>query len=196
MNTQKKGFTLIELLIVIGIIGILAAAVIVVLNPAELLAQARDGTRLSDIDSVNSAINLYIASVDSPDLNSATVALNDGTTTVVTVAGANCPFSFSCVTNTSSLTTGAGWVRVVLDNTAGGSPLPVLPFDPANDTTFYYSYAANDITATFEVNGRLESDRHRDKMDNDGGDKNGCAANGYTDNTCYYEKGTEPGLDY
>ncbi len=61
---RKKGFTLIELLIVIGIIGILAAAVIVVLNPAELLAQARDGTRLSDIDSANSAINREVISTN------------------------------------------------------------------------------------------------------------------------------------
>ncbi|MGC9603563.1 MAG: type II secretion system protein, partial [Minisyncoccia bacterium] len=41
------GFTLIELLVVIGILGTLATAVVLVLNPAQLLAQARDSTRLS-----------------------------------------------------------------------------------------------------------------------------------------------------
>lgn len=39
---NRKGFTLIELLIVIGILAVLATAVIMVLNPAELLKQARD----------------------------------------------------------------------------------------------------------------------------------------------------------
>lgn len=180
MTNYKKGFTLIELLIVIGIIGILAAAVIVVLNPAELLAQARDGQRLSDIDSVNSAINLYIASVDSPDLNYGAT----GAIAVVSVTSAACPFTATCTTDTGTGTDGSGWVRVVLDNVAGGSPLPVLPTDPSNDTTYYYSYAGNDASTTFEIDGVLESDRHKGKMATDGGN-----------NDSFYEKGTDPGLN-
>ena len=35
---MKKGFTLIELVIVIGILAILATVVVLVLNPAQLLA--------------------------------------------------------------------------------------------------------------------------------------------------------------
>lgn len=180
MQTYKKGFTLIELLIVIGIIGILAAAVIVVLNPAELLAQARDGQRLSDIDSVTSAVNLYIASVDAPDLNSGAT----GTIATVNVSGAACPFTASCTEDTTTGTDGTGWVRVDLDSVAGGSPLPVLPTDPSNDTTYFYGYAANDASSTFEIDGVLESDRHSGKMATDGGDSDS-----------YYEKGTDPGLN-
>ncbi|MDP2704751.1 MAG: prepilin-type N-terminal cleavage/methylation domain-containing protein, partial [bacterium] len=71
MMNHKKGFTLIELLIVIGILGILAAAVVVVLNPGELLAQARDGTRLADLDSVRSAYSLYLADVSAPVITAA-----------------------------------------------------------------------------------------------------------------------------
>lgn len=180
MQYQKKGFTLIELLIVIGIIGILAAAVIVVLNPAELLAQARDGTRLSDIDSVSSAINLYIASVDSPDL----VTGGTGATATVSIAGAACPFTTTCVTNTGTSTDGTGWVKVNLGAVAGGSPLPTLPKDPSNTTTYYYAFAANDASTTFEVNAVLESTRHSGKMGNDGGNS-----------SSYYEKGNDPGLN-
>ncbi|MFA6494844.1 MAG: type II secretion system protein, partial [Candidatus Paceibacterota bacterium] len=40
-----KSFTLIELLIVIGILAILVAAIVITLNPAQLLAQARDSKR-------------------------------------------------------------------------------------------------------------------------------------------------------
>lgn len=190
MTTQKKGFTLIELLIVIGIIGILAAAVIVVLNPAELLAQARDGTRLSDVDSVNSAINLYIASVDAPEM-----VEGAATTTFRSNFGTTCGFSTSCVANTVTLTDGTGWVAVKLDDVAGGSPLPVLPTDPTNDADYHYAYAGDDDANTFEVNGRLESVRHRDKMESDGGDDPAASCTTYIEADCWYEKGTDPGLN-
>ena len=65
---MKKGFTLIELLIVIAILAVLAGIVIVALNPAELLKQARDGKRMGDLDSLVTALNLYLVDVSSPDL--------------------------------------------------------------------------------------------------------------------------------
>lgn len=60
---MQKGFTLIELLVVIAIIAILSVVVILTLNPAELLRQTRDSTRISDLSSLNSALSLYIVDV-------------------------------------------------------------------------------------------------------------------------------------
>ncbi|NIT04374.1 prepilin-type N-terminal cleavage/methylation domain-containing protein [Candidatus Saccharibacteria bacterium] len=54
---MKKGFTLIELLVVIAIIAILAAVVFVALNPVQRFQDARNSTRISDVNSLLTAIH-------------------------------------------------------------------------------------------------------------------------------------------
>ena len=53
---QNKGFTLIEILIVIGIIAILAAVVLVAINPARQFAQARNSQRQSNVNAILNSI--------------------------------------------------------------------------------------------------------------------------------------------
>lgn len=55
----KKGFTLIELLIVIGVLGILAGIILVAVDPAKRLQQARDARRFSEVNSLLNAILNY-----------------------------------------------------------------------------------------------------------------------------------------
>src|SRR3990167_9694529 len=60
-SAQKKlkGFTLIELLIVIAILGILAAAVLVAINPGKRTRQAQDAQRKNDIGALATEVQAF-----------------------------------------------------------------------------------------------------------------------------------------
>ena len=185
---MKRGFTLIELLIVIGILAILAVAVVLVLNPAELLAQARDSQRLSNLSSLKSSVAFYLSTVNSPDVTNGA-----GARVGRCMVGTTSPFTQACTNVTSTLVTGVGWVTVNLNAIQGGSPIAALPIDPSNTTTYFYAWAGTPPTdATnanvFELDARLESQKFRGQMATDGGNQNLCTT--YTEATCFYESGT------
>lgn len=185
---MKKGFTLIELLIVIAILAILATVTLLVLNPAQMFAQARDSQRISDLNTLKSAIALYMSTVTTPYLDNNSGANctagklwgTVGSTTPFT--GAHASFIGSSATTTVGVN---GWVPVALADTAGGSPVSSLPLDPSggNTTTFSndgptyaYFYTCSTTGMVFELNASLESTRYAsggtdDKESTDGGDR-------------------------
>ena len=155
------GFTLIELLVVIAIIAILAVVVILTLNPAQLLAQARDSNRTSDMATLKSAISLYLADVSSTFIGTSTICYvsapfysgsnimipNSATTATTTfVASTTCANwmalnSGGTVNATSSrgisgLNAGilTGWLPINFSAISAGSPVGNLPVDPNNNT--------------------------------------------------------------
>jgi type II secretion system protein G len=60
IKRQKKGFTLLEILLVIAAIGILAAIVLVAINPNRQISQVRNADRRSDVNTLYKALEQYL----------------------------------------------------------------------------------------------------------------------------------------
>jgi prepilin-type N-terminal cleavage/methylation domain-containing protein len=201
----RKGFTLIELLIVIGIIAILAAAVVLTLNPAELLRQSRDSTRISDLTAVKSALALYLADVTSPSMGDPAncyTSLRDTTGLAANcggrfAGGVTQPPAAAPVSDAARRAVdNSGWIKVAFTSISSGSPLPSLPVDPSDNTTYFYAYRNGGTGNTqYELNANLESVKFAD--DNPGATDTPQASVEETDGgnaEGLYEVGTYPGL--
>lgn len=190
----KKGFTLLELLIVIGILVILSAIVIFVLNPAETLRKSRDSQRIADLATVKSALGLYLTLNLTPRLdntagnttcrNGAGVKtlyysypsdLPGADITDITLDTPNFTQNGQASNANSANVDGTGWLPVNLSGLAGGSPISHMPLDPTNTVAvltavttsdLVYRYACDATDLTFEVDARLESTAFTTDPDN------------------------------
>jgi len=147
---MKKGFTLIELLVVIAIIGFLAGALLLAINPAEMMMKGRDAKRLVDMDALSKAILLAQAE----------------NKIVLTTVGGNDSGSGTREVN------GDGYVTWDLVASLGdvSTYLAALPIDPTNSGVYVYRFASNGPNATFELDAKLEHPDNSTKESLDGGD--------------------------
>lgn len=89
----NKGFTLIELLVVIGLLAVIAAGVIALINPAEKTKQAQDSNAQSAIGQVATALQSYAAQQTTTTVSyPATMAWDDTSPLVVSGELVHMPF--------------------------------------------------------------------------------------------------------
>ena len=56
---HRRAFTLIELLVTTGVIAIVSIVAVLVINPAEIFRNTRDGVRLNDVKTIDGMVSAY-----------------------------------------------------------------------------------------------------------------------------------------
>lgn len=178
-NHTQKGFTLIELLVVIAIIAVLSVVVILTLNPAEILRQARDSNRVSDLSTLKSGISLFLS-----DVATSSAAIGVTRTCYYYAVGfttTTCTSWFPTATaatiaSSSRNVNGTGWIPINLNAISSGAPFGNLPVDPISNVNYFYSYVTN-ATSGFKLAAKMESVKYNasgssDVVSTDGGNDN------------------------
>ncbi len=161
--------------------------------------RSRDSNRLSDLATLNEALNLYTEDVTSASLgNASTTYLSIPDPVATSTAGDQCQglglpslpsgYSYQCAaSSTCRLTNGTGWLPVNFTAISVGSPFGSLPTDPTNQTIsgLYYAYLPGSGN-TWELISKMESQKYQASSSAAGSD------GGY--NTAYYEAGTNLNL--
>ncbi len=164
-RTVLKGFTIVELLIVIAILGMLAVALLITINPGEAQKKTRDAQRVIHMKSLQTLIEQFI---------------NDGrnaTGAIITNAGAN---SSTKVAQNSETCGVASWIQI--DTCLYGASIPLDPnnrtqrtfvtnatTNPATTGLYTAQYRAKIAGSDYEVNAMQESRANSPKIANDGG---------------------------
>jgi len=126
LNRKQTGFTLIEILVVIGMIALLAAVVIVAINPARQFAQGRNTQRVSNVNAILNAIGqnmadnkgIFTCGAEVIDTNERTICIG---TVECTALAATAKIDLACLTPTY---------------------ISALPFDPNANATNGYKWTS------------------------------------------------------
>jgi len=142
-----RGFTLIELLVVIGVIGILAAIVLVAVNPQRQFSQARDTQRRSDLYALTNAVYQFATEHNGnlPD-------------TVADDATSNFPTETTCIGNTAPCFDLEGAGNAAGTETIVPTYIAEIPRDPSTGTsanTQYFVYIDENDRVVASATGEL-----------------------------------------
>ena len=158
----QPGFSLVELLLVVAIIGISGTAIVMVINPTEILRQSRDGRRVVDLQAIDRALRMYLYD-DRFAFGTANIIYTSLPDTQSNCASWGLPapppgWSYRCVVEADlRRIDGNGWVPVNFTLISFGPGIPSLPVDPINNASHHYVYIAG---GSWALTSLLESERH------------------------------------
>jgi prepilin-type N-terminal cleavage/methylation domain-containing protein len=169
-TSSQHSFTLVELLVVIGILAILTAAVFLIINPVEYLKQARDTTRMSDLDSIDKALAVLETQGFTNFGTASTVYVSiadNASSTCGSLGLSSLPsgWLYHCVSSTNlQKVDGNGWIPVNFTQSSALS-FSNLPLDPVNATSttgnYYYTYVTG---GSWALSSSLESQKYLSKI--------------------------------
>lgn len=145
LSLNSNGVSIVEIGIVVFILSLIILSSILIINPAEQRQRAKDEKRLSDISTLDRAINEF--NIDNESYPDQSDVLR---VSYLLPLGNEGPLE-----NSST-----GWIQQDLS-----TYLQKLPTDPVNDSQFFYSYQRD--SNGYEINARLEY--YLDMAQNDGG---------------------------
>ncbi len=149
---KERAFTLIELLIVIAIIAILGAAILLILNPRELISQANDSQRMTDLDVLSKAIDVYkmdgtlsgATNIVYISIPSSSTDCGYGTGNPLLLPILPTGWTYRCASATDyTKVDGTGWVPLNLTGVQGVAYVSSLPIDPTNNGNSFYQYVVS-----------------------------------------------------
>lgn len=153
--SKQKGFTVVELLITAIVIAILVISLIAMLQRVNM--RSRDAIRLTDMANLYQAIQIAVTSNEDSEklyfiLCSQIKTPCEGT-------------SYPTGTNTRKID-GSGWLKVLFTKKTLVK-YSILPVDPINNEQYNYHYFSDG--KSWKIETKLESDKMKSKMNEDGG---------------------------
>ena len=144
-------WSIIPILYIISIIMIR-----VIINPDEMLKKARDSQRISDLNTLKAAINMYLIDTSNPNLGSPDYYYVSNNIDPHIL----CANRIAKTTSSQSID-GSGWIPIDFTSISGGSPISSLSVDPnpnlGTGGDRYYIYLTDPQKHTFELIANMES---------------------------------------
>jgi prepilin-type N-terminal cleavage/methylation domain-containing protein len=157
---MKRAFTIIELSITIAVISVLIIVLFFIIKPQDFFKKNRDFQRITDIQLLNSAIDIFKQeepTISLGEVGKIYVSLPDPTSTCPSWSSYLPPlpygYQYACSSEPKNIN-GTGWIPVNFGLTSMAQ-LNELPVDPINSPPYYYAYSTG---RSYEISAYLEFD--------------------------------------